>query len=315
MKPAVSRRRFLAAGAIAASTIVDRQVLGAPFVPPSEKTTFAHIGMGTQGFRELGYLLADPRIQIVAVCDPNRDSNDYVDWGKHGIRNTIRGFLGKPDWREGVDGIPGGREVGRQAIDAYYARERSSESFRGCAAYADFRELLEREKDVDAVKVMTPDHLHAAISIAALKKGKHVVVHKPLANRLYEGRLVLETARKAKKNTYFLPYNSGESIRLIQSWIRDGAIGTLREIHNWSNRPVWPQGGDRPVGSDPVPENLDWEAWIGPAKMRPFKKDVYHTFKWRGFVDFGSGALGDMACHTTDGIYSIMKPGVVHQRK
>ena len=162
------RRTFLAAGPIAASTIVERQVLGAPFVPPSDKTTFAHIGMGTQGFRELGGLLGEPKIQIVAVCDPNEDSNDYVDWGKHDIRDRIRRFLGKPDWREGVDGIPGGREIDRQVVDAYYARERGAEKYKACASYADFRELLDKEKDIDAVKVMTPDHLHAAVSIAAI---------------------------------------------------------------------------------------------------------------------------------------------------
>ena len=92
-------------------------------------------------------------------------------------------------------------------------------------------------------------------------------------------------------------------------FIKGGAIGDVLEFHTWTNRPIWPQGGDRPEGEDPIPENLDWDSWIGPAPMRPFKKDVYHSFKWRGFVDFGSGALGDMACHTTDGIYAIMAPG------
>jgi hypothetical protein len=113
MKRQVPRRTFLAAGSIAASTIVDRHVLGAPAVPPSDKTTLAHIGMGTQGFRELGGLLQEPAIQIVAVCDPNEESDDYVDWGPHGIRDDIRRLLGNPTWREGVAGIPGGREVGR----------------------------------------------------------------------------------------------------------------------------------------------------------------------------------------------------------
>ncbi len=133
----------------------------AGYVAPSDKITLAHIGMGTQGFRELGGLLADPQIQIVAVCDPNTDSNDYVEWGKNGIRNQIRRYLGNPTWRENDSGCPGGREVGREVVDTYYAKQRGAEKFKACSAYADFRELLEKEKDLDAVKVMTPDHLHA----------------------------------------------------------------------------------------------------------------------------------------------------------
>ena len=131
------------------------------------------------------------RVQIVAVCDPNTDSNDYLEWGKNGIRNQIRDYLGNPAWRENIGGCPGGREVGREVVDAYYARQRSEADFKACSAYADFRELLEKEQDLDAVKVMTPDHLHAAVSIAAMKKGKHVLMHKPVANRLVEGRRVV----------------------------------------------------------------------------------------------------------------------------
>jgi hypothetical protein len=103
--------------------------------------------------------------------------------------------------------------------------------------------------------------------------------------------------------------HAGNGWRLAYEFIKGGAVGEVREFHTWTNRPIWPQGGGRPEKTDPVPGNLDWESWIGPAPMRPFTNGVYHPFKWRGFVDFGSGALGDMACHTTDGIYSIMKPG------
>lgn len=304
MTQGTSRREFLVSGAIAAATIVDRRVLGAPFVPPSEKTTFAYIGIGTQGIRELGSLLADPKIQIVAVCDPNQDSNDYVDWGKDGVRNVIRGLLGKPDWREGVGGIPGGREIGREAVDAYYANRRSAEKFKACTAYADFRELLDKEKDVDAVKVMTPDHLHATISIAALNQGKHVLVHKPLANRLSEGRLVLETARKTKLNTHFLPYNnSGESMRLIHGWIRDGAIGRLRSVHNWSNRPVWPQFPSLPTETPPVPKGFDWDLWLGPSLDRPYHPNYTHAV-FRGWYEFGGGSLADMGHYSLWSVFT-----------
>src|ERR1039457_6983857 len=207
----IDRRRFLekAAGTAAAFTILPRHVLGGPqFVAPSDKVTLAYIGLGTQGTRELMELLPSNDIQVVAVCDPNKDSNDYVDWSKNWLRNSIRKFIDKPNWREGVDGIPGGREVGREIVETYYASKSPSGNYKGCASYADFRELLEKQKDVDGVKIMTPDHLHATIAIAAMKKGKHVMMHKPIANRLYEARQVLETARATKAATHFIPWDT-----------------------------------------------------------------------------------------------------------
>ena len=144
----MSRRQFVQSTvASGIFTIVPRHVLGgAGHVPPSEKITLAHIGMGTQGFNELGGLLEDPNIQIVSVCDPNTDSQDYIEWGKNGIRNRIRGYMGDPSWREGRSGCPGGREVGRKVVDAHYSRFRSGDKFRACTAYADFRELLARNR-------------------------------------------------------------------------------------------------------------------------------------------------------------------------
>ena len=124
----VNRRKFMgSAVATGVITIVPRHVLGgAAYVAPSRQITLAHVGMGTQGFREIGGLLADPEIRIVAVCDPNTDSNDYVEWGPNGIRNTIRSLIGKPTWREGRSGCPGGREVGREVVDAYYANQKGA---------------------------------------------------------------------------------------------------------------------------------------------------------------------------------------------
>ena len=300
MKSEMNRRKFVqAAVATGALSIVPRHVLGGTGqVAPSDKITLAHIGMGTQGFRELGGLLAEPKIQIVAVCDPNADSNDYVEWGKNGIRNTIRTYLGKPSWRENDSGCPGGREVGREVVNTYYANQRGAENFRACAAYADFRELLEKEKDLDAVKIMTPDHLHATISIAAMNKGKHVLVHKPLANRMHEGRLVVETARKTKVATHLLAYGSGTANGWIAARIKQGAIGALREVHNWSNRPVWPQYTQIPSDTPPVPKGLDWDLWLGPALERPYHPHYTHTV-FRGWYDFGGGSMADM------GIYSL----------
>jgi hypothetical protein len=312
MIQSTNRRKFLASAATAAFTILPRHVLGAPFVPPSDKITMAHIGMGTEGFKELEDLLADPGIQIVAVCDPNKNGGDYVDWSRDAIRNIIRKLMGRPNWGEGMEGIPGGREVGRQVIDTYYANQRSSESFKGCASYADFRELFDREKDLDAVKIMTPDHLHATISIAAMKKGAKVLVHKPLANRLYEARLVIETARKTQVATHFLPWNPSnnlESIRLISSWIKDGAIGPLREVHNWSMRPLWPQYPTVPTERPPVPKDFDWDLWLGPALDRPYHP-TYTNALFRGWYDFGGGSLADMGHYSLWSVFTVFDLGV-----
>src|SRR5262245_27614686 len=214
--PPLSRRKFMltSSAAAAAFSIVPRHVLGgAGYVPPSEKITLAYIGCGTQGLREMPALLNMPEVQIVAVCDPVKESHDYVDWSKDGLRSAIAGALGKADWRRGSPGIPGGRDVAKEVIETVYAKQRAADKFKGVAAYADSRELLEKEKDVNAVKIMTPDHLHATIAIAAMKKGKHTLMHKPLANRLQEARLVIDTARKTKVGTHFLPASDGANIR------------------------------------------------------------------------------------------------------
>lgn len=300
MNTTMNRRTFL--GAAAASgvfTIVPRHVLGGSGrVAPNDKITLAHIGMGTQGFNELGGLLDQPEIQIVAVCDPNRDSSDYIEWGKGSIRNRIRSYLGDPNWRQGDEGCPGGREVGRLVVDTYYARQRNAEQFKACTAYADFRELFEKEKDLDAVKIMTPDHLHATIAVAAMKRGKHVMVHKPIANRLAEGRLVLKTARDSQVATHLLAYGSGAGNGQIVETIRTGVIGRLREIHNWTNRPVWPQYTEIPQDRPPVPNGFEWDLWLGPAQDRAYHPHYTHTV-FRGWYEFGGGSMADM------GIYSL----------
>src|SRR5437016_5705871 len=245
-----SRRNFMLASGAAATAfaIVPRHVLGGQgFVPPSEKITLAYIGCGTQGLREMLSMLAMPEMQIVAVCDPVRDGHDYVDWSADELRASIATALGKPDWRRAAPGIPGGREVAREIIQTSYANQRASQKFNGCASYADFRELLDKEKDVNAVKIMTPDHLHATISIAAMKKGKHVIMHKPIANRLQEAKLVIDTARETGVATHFMPWDSNGNMTQVMAWIKDGAIGTMREVHNWSNRPMWPQYATIPI--------------------------------------------------------------------
>ena len=140
---------------------------------------------------------------------------------------------------------------------------------------------------------MTPDHLHATISLAAMKKGKHVMVHKPIANRLQEARMVIETARATGVATHFLPWDSNGYMDLVMAWIKDGAIGTLREVHNWTNRPVWPQYATLPADTPPIPPGFDWDLWLGPESYRPYHPNYTHMV-FRGWYDFGGGAMADM---------------------
>jgi predicted dehydrogenase len=304
----VSRRRFMiASGAVASGfAIAPRHVLGGPgFVAPSEKITLACIGFGTQAVRELGGILASPDVQIVAVCDVEKDGVSYLEWGKGEIRNTIRRLVGNPTWREGFNHPPGGRDVGKEIVETCYAQQRGQERFKGCATYTDFRELLANEKDVTAVKVMTPDHTHAAIAIAALKRGMNVIVHKPLANRVTEGRAVIEAARTQKVATHFLPASEGAAQQEALAMVRNGAIGTLREIHNWSMRPVWPQFSTLPADTPPVPAGLDWTLWLGPSLDRPYHPNYTHT-NFRGWYEFGGGSIADMGHYSLWPLFQLL---------
>ncbi len=173
--------------------------------------------------------------------------------------------------------------------------------------YRDFRVMLEKQKDIEAVVVGTPDHLHATVSMAAIKAGKHVYCEKPLTHTVKEARMLRDAARQAKVATQMgIQGHATESIRLLCEWIWDGAIGPVREVHAWTPHPVWPQGLDRPKETPPVPEGLDWDLWIGPAPYRPYHP-VYHPGQWRGWWDFGTGGLGDMGCHILDHTFWSMK--------
>jgi hypothetical protein len=177
-----------------------------------------------------------------------------------------------------------------------------AEKFPQLKQYSDYRKMLDEiGKDIDAVTVSTPDHNHGVASLRAMKMGKHCFTQKPLVQTVNEARMMRQIAKEKNLATQMGNQGSAESgLRRAVEVVQAGVIGKPLEIHVWTNRPIWPQGLDRPEGSDPVPAGLDWESWLGPARNRPFKKDVYHTFKWRGWYDFGTGALGDMACHTVN---------------
>jgi len=157
----LNRRKFIGGitSAALALTIVPRHVLGGTgFTAPSDKITLAYIGNGTQGTRELLPLLSIPELQIIAVCDPQKYATGYLDWGKTGLRDDIRAALKSPGWTSGGDNtIPGGRDNAKEIVDTYYSKFRTDQKVKSCVAYADFREMFEKEKDLNAVKIMTPD--------------------------------------------------------------------------------------------------------------------------------------------------------------
>lgn len=174
--------------------------------------------------------------------------------------------------------------------------------------YKDWRRMFEEmEKDIDAVMISTPDHTHAIIAATALTMGKHVYCQKPLTHSIYESRLLTKLASKYKVATQMGNQgNSGDGVRELSEWIWNGEIGEVREVHAWTNRPIWPQGLQRPTEVVKIPSTLDWDSFVGPAPMRPYNP-VYTPWNWRGWWDFGTGAFGDMACHVLDPIYQALK--------
>lgn len=269
----MSRRRFLrnTSGSLAVLAVVPPQWLGGQRqTAPGDTLRLAGIGVGGVGFGQLGGC-EKAGFAIVALCD----------------------------------------------VDDVYAK-RAYDKWPQARRYRDFREMLDAESDrIDAVYIGTPDHTHAVATVAALGKGKHVCCVKPLTRTIHESRTVVAAAREAGVATQVTASpNSGEAGCRTCELIWAGAIGPVREVHVWSNRPLWPQGMARPDGQDQVPDTLDWDLWIGPAPERPFKADwpedalplkqvkpnrprsaVYHPWNFRGWWDFGTGALGDMGCH------------------
>ena len=321
--PRMTRRKFVGdvAKASLAATIVPRHVLGGPgYQAPSDTVNVAIVGAGGMGMHNAQELLSQ---NIVAVCDV--DFN-YVERSLRDRRNS--------DDAEAA-------EKGRRLTEAFNAAKR----------YADFRIMLDEQPDIDAVVVATPDHTHAVIANAAMKAGKHVYVQKPLTWSIYESRVLLDTAKRTGVVTQM--GNQGHSTveaGTINDWLRGGVIGEVRDVHAWTNRPIWPQGmplpatweqieehakeaaededehylnwrrynqtlrlqmGLPPVGYDPlarkgggwqVPETLNWDLYLGPAPEIAYHP-LYHPFNWRGWLNFGVGALGDMGAHLFDHPY------------
>ena len=281
----LSRRALIQKGAVAAAAfaVVPRHVLGGPrHVPPGENIQVAGVGVGGVGHGQLVGISEQANTKIVALCD----------------------------------------------VDSVYAK-RTYDRFAQARRYRDYREMLAAEADkIDAVYCGTPDHTHAVISMAAIKKNKHVCCVKPLTRTIAEERALAKAAREAGVATQVTASsNTTDAVCRLCEMIWDGAIGDVHEAYMWSNRPLWPQGMLRPPGQDRIPETLDWDLWIGPAPMRPFVAEwrdgdlalrqvkasnrprpaVYHPWNFRGWWDFGTGAMGDMGCHHFNHVFKALK--------
>jgi len=280
----INRRQFMTyAAAAGAATIVPRHVLGGPrHIPPSETIQVAGIGIGGVGHGQIQSIGKQPGTNIAVLCD----------------------------------------------VDDNYAAH-TYKIYPQARRYRDYREMLDTEGDkIDAVYCGTPDHTHAVIVLPALQKGKHVLCVKPLTRTIHEERVLARAAKKAGVMTQVTASaNTSDGACRLCEMIWDGAIGDVREAHVWSNRPLWPQGMLRPPGRDPIPNTLDWDLWIGPAPMRPFvarwpddhltlrqvkaskrpQPAVYHPWNFRGWWDFGTGALGDMGCHHYNHVFKALK--------
>jgi len=199
--------------------------------------------------------------------------------------------------------------VGLCDVDWKYA-EPCFQEFPNAKKYWDWRRMFDEMKDsIDGVMVATADHTHAVIAATALSMGKHVYCQKPLTHTVYESRLLTRLAARHKVATQMGNQgNSGDGVRQVCEWIWNGEIGEVREVHAWTDRPIWPQGLSRPAEEMPVPFTLNWDLFIGPAPSRPFHS-IYTPWNWRGWWDFGTGAFGDMACHVLDPVYQALKLG------
>lgn len=226
-----------------------------------------------------------------------RDSSLAFGYGANDKLNiAVIGSGGKG--RSDLDGVSSENIVALCDVDSRRAAG-AFEKYPNVPKFEDFRKMLDKmHHQIDAVVVSTPDHTHAVAAVTAMRMGKHVFCQKPLTHSLYEARLMRDTARKYKLATQMGNQGTAStSMRESVEIIRSGALGDVREIHVWSNRPVWPQGINRPTEIQQVPKELNWDLWLGPAPKRPYN-DSYLPFTWRGWKDFGTGAVGDMGCHT-----------------
>lgn len=231
-----------------------------------------------------GFIAPSDTVYIAGIGVGGKGTSDLTGFAKNS--NARIAFLCDVDDRMAVD---------------------SKKNFPEAKYYKDFRVMLDKEsKGIDAVSVSTPDHTHAVATMAAIQRGKHVYVQKPLTHNIYEARMLTEAARKYKVVTQMgNQYASADHVRTAKEYVDAGLIGDVTKVVAWTNRPVWPQGIPTPTGKHEIPPDLDWDLWLGPAPYIDYNP-AYLPFNWRGWWSFGTGALGDMACHIMDATFRIL---------
>ncbi len=308
----ISRREFIgkSAATAAAFTIIPRHVLGGKgYTAPSDMVNVAGIGLGNQGGSDIQNI-ATPDVPV-----QRRGMLPGLKWYRYpGITPPRRERRASDSATQ--MGEAGGEKTFRHAniyalcdVDHKYAAHVFA-GYPKAKAYHDFREMIDKEKELDAVVIGTPDHTHAVIASYAMNAGKHVFVEKPMTKTIYEARFLKDLAAKTGLVTQMgnQGHNLEGTMQTVE-WIRSGVIGDVTEVHMWSNRPVWDQGFlQRPAGVE-VPDNLKYDLWLGPAPDKPYHPDVVH-FAWRGLWDYGTGAMGDMGAHTFDAPIWALKLGM-----
>ena len=237
-----------------------------------------------------GYTAPSDKLNIAAIGAGGKGSSDLFNAYNNGVNNVVA--FADVDWGKCQDSV---------------------KRFPNAQKYRDFRVMLEKSgKDIDAVTISTPDHFHAYAALACMEMGKHVYVQKPLTHNIAEARKLTETARKYKVVTQMGNQGSSNPAQQVAvDWFDKGLIGTVHTVNIWTNRPVWPQGIPVPKDKPALPETMsaaDWDIWLGPASYVDYHP-LYHPFKWRGWWNFGTGALGDIGCHTIDSPFRILGLG------
>lgn len=278
----ISRRKALSHGiaAISSVSLLPRYVIGGPGqVAPSDKLNVAVIGTGGRGTENMKEIIRQKDCRVSAICDVS-EFNDYSSFYYGGVA---------------------GRGPAKQIVDIRYESDDATKDYPKCKVFVDYRKMLEEEKGIDACIVATPDHNHTITAMDSMNLGKHVYCEKPLARTVYECRILAECAKKNNVATQLGNQgHSGDGIRSTAEWIQDGAIGDVTEVHAWTKSRA--RVGRRegfPAETMPLPEGLDWDLWLGPAKKRPYHID-YTPYTWRGWWDFGTGSMGDFFCHNAD---------------
>lgn len=289
----LSRRKFIKGSALSAAgfMIIPRHVLGGRgFIPPSDMVNIGIVGAGGKGKQNTAELLKFDDVQVTAIADPANYWN-------------LENFYYRSE---------AGRGPVKKMIEDYY---KNKPKFK-VAEYMDFREMMEKESDMDAIVCSTPDHTHAYISILAMRAGKHVYCEKPLTHNIWEARKIAEVAKETGLATQMGNNgHSAEGIRQTVEFLRAGAIGTVREAYSWVPATRWNPGLEGlPKDISPKPEGFDWDLWLGPREERPYH-ETYAPVTWRDFWDFGCGALGDFGCHDMDAVtwaFNLKAPESIH---